>query len=79
MSRRPATKLQLWIMEKGYTDQQFADRVSIQLGGVAVSSSAVRKWRLGVTMPRKRKLVAISAATDGIVTAQSFVEAEGPR
>jgi len=78
MGRRPATKLHLWILEKGYTDQQFADRMSIELGGASVSASIVRKWRLGVTMPRKRKLSAINVITDGAVTAESFVEAEGP-
>jgi len=64
--------------ENTYSDQAFADRISIELKGETVSASSVRKWRLGVSMPRRTKLVAIGNVTAGVVTAESFAQAEGP-
>jgi hypothetical protein len=61
--------------ENMYSDQAFADRVSIEMGGEIISPAAVRKWRLGVAMPRRLKLIAIQRVTDGAVMPNSFAEA----
>lgn len=61
------------------TDLQFAELVTKAIKPPkVVSASAVAKWRLGVTMPRKAALVAIGNVTDGEVTAESFAHAEAP-
>lgn len=73
MKPRKATALQLWMRENMYSDQALADRLTLE--GEVVSAASVRKWRLGTTMPRRGKLIAINKITDGKVAPGSFAEA----
>lgn len=74
----PKTALGHWMRENRYTDQLFADLVGnemIRLGSCkSVTSTAVRKWRLGMAIPRNRSLLAISKVTGGSVTFDSFLQ-----
>jgi len=65
--------------EHRYSDAAFAAKVTAALpAGKKVSASAVTKWRLGSSVPRRETIIVVENLTDGGVTAASFVHAEGP-
>lgn len=67
------------MQENRYSDAALAKKVTEALPpGKSVSASSVTKWRLGITMPRKLAQRAIGNISDGAVTGESFVQAEGP-
>lgn len=67
------------MQENRYSDAALAKAVTAALPpGKSVSASSVTKWRLGITMPRKAPMRIIGNLTDGMVTGESFVQAEGP-
>lgn len=79
MKPRPRTDLERWMQENRYSDAALARAVTAELpDGKSVSASTVTKWRLGINMPRKLAQRAIGNISDGAVTGESFVQAEGP-
>ena len=69
------TDLDLWMHRNRITNAEFAAKMSAELGE-RVSPSTVAKWRLGIAVPRSKKLLAIGNVTDGEVNVQSFVVAK---
>ena len=82
MKPRRRTDLERWMREYRYSDPVFAARVSKELKSTfkrkGVTASAVVKWRLGTSIPRREAIIVIENITDGTVTAASFVHAERP-
>jgi hypothetical protein len=70
--------------DRKYSDAAFAKAVTAAVLTLSmtkrrpVSVSAVTKWRLGKTIPRREATLAIENLTGGEVTAGSFVHAERP-
>ena len=58
-------KLSTYMSSRQMTDQGLAEKVG-------VSRHAVDKWRRGTRIPRLETMRAISAATEGYVTANDF-------
>lgn len=60
-------KLSSYTVEHDLTDEQMASLIGASVG-------AVRKWKSGVRIPRPLHLRRIAEVTNGLVTANDFVE-----
>lgn len=59
--------LETWMIKNDITDEQMAKKVE-------ASASGVRKWRLGMRIPRPVQMRRIYEVTNGLVTANDFVK-----
>jgi hypothetical protein len=59
--------LETWMIKNELTDMELSKKIG-------VTHSAVRKWRVGIRIPRPKQVARILEVTNGQVTANDFVK-----